>query len=47
MDKRKSESTVVIKKVIYVIIIFLDNFREFLLRHSQEDHKNLSIFFKG
>ena len=47
MDKRKSESTVVIKKVIYVIIIFLDNFREFLLRHSREDHKNLSMFFKG
>ena len=35
MDKRKLEPIAVIKKVIYAIIIFLNNFRDFLLRHSQ------------
>ena len=48
MDKRKSESIVVIKKVISVIIILIicDNFSYVIVR-CREDHKNLLVFFEG
>ena len=51
MDKRKSESIVVIKKVIYTIILqlFLITFENFsyVIDRCKEDHKNLSVFFEG
>ena len=49
MDKRKSESIVVIKKSNYVIIIFLITFENFsyVIARCREDHKNLSVFFEG
>ena len=46
MDKRKSESIVVIKKVIYIFITFLENF-SYVIAKCKEDHKNLSVFFEG